>query len=83
MCPCVIVSWHSIEASGGTHSFALPVSKDMVRLSPGVDPYRGRVYERCAVVGSSGVLKHYSFGGAIDRSNLVLRFNLAPTKGFK
>jgi hypothetical protein len=71
------------KASGGTHSFALPVSKDMVKLSPAHDPWRGRVYERCAVVGSSGVLRHYSFGNAIDRSNLVIRFNLAPTKGYR
>lgn len=71
------------KASGGTHSFALPVSKDMVRFSPAHDPWRGRVYERCAVVGSSGVLRHYTFGNVIDRSNLVIRFNLAPTKGYR
>jgi hypothetical protein len=37
----------------------------------------------CAIIGSSGVLNHYHFGPTIDASNLVIRFNLAPTAGYR
>lgn len=32
---------------------------------------------------NSGVLRQYSFGPQIDNSSLVIRFNVAPTKGFQ
>jgi len=71
------------KASGGTHAFALPVSKDLVRFAPAKDPFRGRVYKRCSVIGNAGMLKKYKFGSTIDSSDLVIRFNLAPTEGYK
>jgi len=36
----------------------------------------------CAVVGSSGVLRKHHHGAAIDASDLVIRFNNAPTGRF-
>jgi len=71
------------KASGGTHSFALPVTRDMIRLSPARDPLETRIYERCAIIGSSGILNHYYFGNDIDASSLVIRFNLAPSKDYR
>ena len=71
------------KASGGTHAFALPVSKDLVRFAPAKDPFRGRVYKRCSVIGNAGMLKKYKFGPTIDSTDLVIRFNLAPTEGYK
>ena len=71
------------KASGGTHAFALPVSKDLVRFAPAKDPFRGRVYRRCSVVGNAGMLQKYKFGPTIDSTDLVIRFNLAPTEGYK
>ncbi|KAK3236864.1 hypothetical protein CYMTET_53022 [Cymbomonas tetramitiformis] len=68
--------------SGGSHHFELPVSREMLRATPPVDSFEGRMYERCAVVGNSGLLRHYHFGAEIDSHDLVLRFNLAPTKTF-
>jgi hypothetical protein len=43
------------KASGGTHAFALPVSKDLVRFAPAKDPFRGRVYKRCSVIGNARI----------------------------
>jgi len=37
----------------------------------------------CSVVSSSGVLRAHSYGAAIDRADLVIRFNDAPTQGFE
>ena len=42
MASCDVASNICKALNGGTHSFALPVSKDMVRLSPAHDPYGRR-----------------------------------------
>lgn len=41
------------------------------------------LHGRCAVVSSSGALRHHNFGGAIDKADAVLRFNDAPVLGFE
>ena len=41
------------------------------------------VSTRCAVVGASGNLLGSGYGGEIDRHNIVIRINLAPTLGFE
>mmetsp|Transcript_32706 Transcript_32706/g.92767 ORF Transcript_32706/g.92767 Transcript_32706/m.92767 type:complete len:292 (-) Transcript_32706:130-1005(-) len=46
---------------------------------PKEDPMKHRIYERCAVVGNSGVLGNYRFGKQIDAYDAVLRFNVGPT----
>jgi len=50
---------------------------------PDTDVVGGRVYNQCAIVGSSGSLLNFQLGRAIDRHDMVLRFNGAPTKGFE
>ena len=46
-------------------------------------PTGGRRFRTCAIVGSSGSLLEDRFGAQIDRHDIVLRFNNAPTKGFE
>jgi hypothetical protein len=41
-----------------------------------------KVHGTCAVVGSSGTLLRHKHGKEIDKAAKVLRFNLAPIKGF-
>jgi hypothetical protein len=52
---------------------------------PLADPVRGgnKLYETCAVVGSSGVLLLQDKGAEIDSHDFVMRFNGAPTKGLE
>lgn len=37
----------------------------------------------CALVLSSGVLKHREYGSLIDENDVVVRFNMAPTRGYE
>ena len=41
------------------------------------------LYNSCAIVGSSGIVHHFSNGANIDGHEMVFRFNSAPTKGFE
>ena len=58
------------------------VDKPMYQVLPEEDPLRERVFNRCAVVGSSGVLLNRLGGEIIDNYHMVVRFNRAPTEGF-
>jgi hypothetical protein len=40
-------------------------------------------FRTCAVVSSSGVLKRHNLGPDIDKADLVIRFNDAPTAGYE
>eukprot|EP00854_Cymbomonas_tetramitiformis_P003962 gene3962-4932_t len=71
------------KASGGTHSFNLPITKELINALPPVDPFLGRRYKKCAVVGNSGLLRLYRFGKEIEDHDMVLRFNVAPAQGFE
>uniref|UniRef100_A0A061R1C7 beta-galactoside alpha-(2,6)-sialyltransferase n=2 Tax=Tetraselmis sp. GSL018 TaxID=582737 RepID=A0A061R1C7_9CHLO len=59
------------------------VTKGLLDAVPARDIFGGKVFESCAVVGSSGILHHFEFGKEIDDHEMVLRFNSAPTKGFE
>ena len=68
---------------GGGHRNLGPVSRDLMRGLPPEDIFRGKVFESCAVVGSSGIVHHYENGAEIDKHEMVMRFNSAPTKKFE
>jgi len=64
------------------HSFVLPVTTEILYALPLDDPFASVKYERCAVVGNSGILGLYKLGEHIDQHDMVIRFNLAPTEGY-
>ncbi|XP_038077351.1 CMP-N-acetylneuraminate-poly-alpha-2,8-sialyltransferase-like [Patiria miniata] len=45
--------------------------------------FRSGQFQRCSVVGSSGILRGSGCGKEIDRSESVFRFNVAPVEGFE
>ncbi|QDZ20870.1 sialyltransferase [Chloropicon primus] len=57
--------------------------KSIMQVLPQDDPFHGRVFNVCSLVGSSGSLLYFENGPEIDRSDLVIRFNHAPTKMFE
>ncbi|QDZ22119.1 EGF-like domain-containing protein [Chloropicon primus] len=58
--------------------------KRLVQILPKNDTIlNGEVYDKCAVVGSSGIVLSYEHGKEIDSHDFVMRFNSAPTKGFE
>ena len=52
----------------------------LFKVLPEYDVVGNKVYDQCAVVGSSGVLLNLLQGKEIDRHDMVLRFNGAPVK---
>eukprot|EP00271_Cylindrocystis_brebissonii_P013845 TRINITY_DN3422_c0_g1_i1.p1 TRINITY_DN3422_c0_g1~~TRINITY_DN3422_c0_g1_i1.p1 ORF type:complete len:599 (+),score=81.88 TRINITY_DN3422_c0_g1_i1:572-2368(+) len=60
------------------------VTTEFMQILPSRDVLgAGKVYQSCAIVGSSGVLMHYSLGKEITAHHLVMRFNSAPIQGFE
>lgn len=51
-------------------------------LKTGNDFSAGEVYDTCAVVSNSGVVQMHNSGKEIDKADLVIRFNNAPTGTF-
>ncbi|QDZ24594.1 hypothetical protein HOP50_14g71320 [Chloropicon primus] len=51
----------------------------LLKSMPELDFLNSTVFERCAIVGSSGLSKLYQGGEEIDAHNAVIRFNSAPT----
>lgn len=58
------------------------VNKPLYDILPESDPLRERVFNRCAVIGNSGVLLNRQGGEIIDNYHMVIRLNQAPTIGF-
>ena len=54
------------------------VRKSISDILPPDDPFHGRVFNVCSLVGSSGSLLYFENGPEIDQSDLVIRFNHAP-----
>ena len=57
-----------------------PVDQELLSIMPQNDAV-GEVHDKCAVVGSSGILLNYENGKFIDEHDAVFGFNSAPTKG--
>jgi hypothetical protein len=53
---------------------------ELFQALPEYDMVGSRVYNQCAIVGSSGSLLNFQLGREIDRHDMILRFNGAPTQ---
>ena len=51
----------------------------LLNAMPKLDFLNATVFERCAIVGNSGLSKLYKGGEEIDSHDVVIRFNSAPT----
>eukprot|EP00899_Mesostigma_viride_P019523 jgi/Mesvir1/27572/Mv07317-RA.1 len=73
-----------VEASHDVGKGGLDAGKGgQVASKGGLDGALARRAGSCAVVGNSGSLLLYALGRAIDAHDLVIRLNVAPTKGFQ
>ena len=59
------------------------VKASISSILPADDPFHGRVFNVCSLVGSSGSLLYHENGPEIDQSDLVIRFNHAPIKMYE
>nr|XP_039256598.1 CMP-N-acetylneuraminate-beta-galactosamide-alpha-2,3-sialyltransferase 1-like isoform X1 [Styela clava] len=77
--------WLSIQ--GSTRTNLEPVLKGLFK--EGIEEHRKRNGTQnnecvsCAVVGNSGNLKNSGYGEAIDKHDIVIRFNQGPTTSFE
>ena len=55
------------------------ITPKLLSVMPREDFLHGVVFNRCAIVGSSGLSLLYHDGPAIDEHDVVIRFNSAPT----
>lgn len=69
--------------TGETHRFYATLNEETMGRVPTSDPTKGLLWQSCAVVGSSGMLRRYRLGKEIDSHSLVIRFNRAPTRHFE
>lgn len=82
--------WHAPFTEGGkAHCRELSKLELAVRFASGA-PHAARcegnrcpLFESCAVVGSSGVLRSRPQGEHVDRHQAIFRLNAAPTRGFE
>ncbi|GJP45229.1 hypothetical protein CLOM_g4646 [Closterium sp. NIES-68] len=57
--------------------------RELRAVLPLNDIYQTTVWDSCAVVGNSGSLLLREDGEEIDKHDMVMRFNTAPTKGYE
>ena len=55
------------------------ITPTLLKSMPELDFLNATVFDRCAIVGSSGLSKLYKGGEEIDSHDAVIRFNSAPT----
>ncbi|XP_035672662.1 CMP-N-acetylneuraminate-poly-alpha-2,8-sialyltransferase-like [Branchiostoma floridae] len=56
----------------------LKITRDIYRVLPKESPFRNKHYQKCAVVGNSGILRGSRCGTSIDSADAVFRCNLPP-----
>lgn len=90
-----ILNQESVPASGeeinlprwdGQHEVLGVMDQEIFSVIPKSDPFlkpRRVVWDRCALVGNSGISMFYKNGKRIDEHDAVIRFNIGPTKGFE
>ncbi|XP_038078587.1 CMP-N-acetylneuraminate-poly-alpha-2,8-sialyltransferase-like isoform X2 [Patiria miniata] len=59
------------------------ISQTLWNYLPEDANFKSGQFQSCSVVGSSGILRGSGCGKEIDRSQYVVRFNIAPVKGFE
>jgi hypothetical protein len=60
-----------------------PLFSQFAKILPEFDEVGLKFFNKCAVVGSSGIVLNYDNGEDIDQHDMVFRFNSAPTRGFE
>ncbi|KAK9814164.1 hypothetical protein WJX72_001483 [[Myrmecia] bisecta] len=65
------------------HEVNITITDALRKALPATDMLRGSMFNTCAIVGNSGILLKYEFGAEIDAHDMVMRFNVGPTKGFE
>lgn len=58
------------------------VFPDIHERLPKESPFKGKMFPRCAVMGSSGMLSNSNCGEEIDSADYVFRCNIPPMKDF-
>ncbi|KAK7895750.1 hypothetical protein WMY93_021075 [Mugilogobius chulae] len=66
-----------------SHKYVYSIGENFHSLLPEASPILHRHYNRCAVVGNSGILTGSKCGAQIDTFDFVFRCNFAPTEVFK
>uniref|UniRef100_A0A3P9HNY8 CMP-N-acetylneuraminate-beta-galactosamide-alpha-2,3-sialyltransferase 1 n=1 Tax=Oryzias latipes TaxID=8090 RepID=A0A3P9HNY8_ORYLA len=77
--------WQWLQREGNPANYT-QVVEELFRLIPDEGDFMDAGPQRCrtcSVVGNSGNLKGSNYGALIDTSDLVIRMNKAPTKGFE
>ncbi|XP_072507732.1 alpha-2,8-sialyltransferase 8F isoform X1 [Notamacropus eugenii] len=64
-----------------TERASFPIEKGIFRMLPVSQPFVGRPFNQCAVVGNGGILRNSVCGAEIDKSDFVFRCNLPPITG--
>nr|XP_014432282.1 alpha-2,8-sialyltransferase 8E-like [Pelodiscus sinensis] len=62
----------------GQQAKKLQVKEELQEMLPQDSPFHNAPYERCAVVGSGGILRNSSCGSEIDHAQFIIRFNMPP-----
>ncbi|XP_054764928.2 CMP-N-acetylneuraminate-poly-alpha-2,8-sialyltransferase-like isoform X2 [Lytechinus pictus] len=58
------------------------VTENFISTLPKESPFKGRRYQKCAIVGNSGSLQNSKCGSQIDSMDFVFRCNGAPIEAF-